>query len=452
MPKNRPVGNCEAVAKDTIWQRLSKQYAPLAGASLFSCLLSLLTVWFTFGVIGPWICALGFALVLGLLGLAPRRYTKLTIPFVLASCAILLIVFGGGFSGPTACAILWPVLAMAGLQGQSTGKAFDWIATGIGASFAALLVVALMGTFIEIQTYDAIKAQSGILAFGVCGALTIAAVMARKTPPHDDKNPVLIEANRRRDAALLEAQAARDQNQERAQFMAEMSHEIRTPLNAILGFADTMRAQVFGPLPKPYGDYPDLIHKSGSHLLEVVSDLLDLSKIEAGRFQTSLKPVSLDELAREGVALSSGDARSLGISLRAEGEEIVTVISDARALRQIIFNLVSNAIKFTPAGGHVTIRATADRTAGLGRLEVEDNGVGMTPAVLARIGQPWNQANDAAAADSQRTRSSGLGLALVKRLAELQNGNLALKSTLGVGTKAVVTLPLAPQATVTPQV
>jgi two-component system, cell cycle sensor histidine kinase DivJ len=196
-------------------------------------------------------------------------------------------------------------------------------------------------------------------------------------------------------------------------------------------------------LPHPYADYPDLIHTSGSHLLDVVSDLLDLSKIEAGRYETTLKPLSLDELAQEGVSLSSGDARALGVGLRKEGNEAVLVMGDQRGLRQMIFNLVSNAIKFTPAGGQVTLSAQANRRAGYGQLIVQDNGVGMSADVLERIGQPWNQVSDASASKSQRSRGSGLGLALVKRLAELQGGSLHVTSHLGAGTQAVITLPLA---------
>jgi signal transduction histidine kinase len=437
------VGNCEAVAKDTIWQRWSGQTAPLTGGLVFACLLSLLTVWFTYGAIGPWVCAVGFGLAVLLIGFAKGRARDLILPLVLALCGAFLICFAGGIGGPASSAILWPVLAMAGLQTRKSKRAVDWVGTGLGAALGALFVVVILGQFVTVPVYGAIGPQSGILALGVSMALTIVAIVNQRALARSPFDPRLQQANQNRDAALLEAQSAREQSRERAQFMAEMSHEIRTPLNAILGFADTMRAQVFGPLPTPYGDYPDLIHTSGSHLLEIVSDLLDLSKIEAGRYETSLKPVSLTELAREGVALSSGDARGLGIGLRHEGQNDVMVMSDQRALRQMIFNLVSNAIKFTPASGTIILRTHVNSATGLGVLEVEDNGMGMSEEVLARIGQPWNQTSDATNNTSQRGRGSGLGLALVKRLAELQGGSLAMFSTLGAGTKAVISLPLA---------
>jgi signal transduction histidine kinase len=430
------------VAKDTIWQRWSGDNAPITGALVFSCLLSLLTVWFTYGAIGPWVCAWGFGVALILMASLSARSFDLFAPLILAVSAIIVITFSGGFMGPTASAILWPVLAMAGRGRKKPAHTADLIGTGIGASLCALVVSVVVSSFIDVPTYGAIPLQSGIMVLGICAALAISAIVARRFAPKVSADPAIAQAHESRDAALLEAKIARDENHERAQFMAEMSHEIRTPLNAILGFADTMRAQVFGPLPQPYSDYPDLIHTSGSHLLDVVSDLLDLSKIEAGRYETNLKPLSLDELGQEGVSLSSGDARALGVGLRKEGTETVLVMGDRRALRQMIFNLISNAIKFTPAGGQVTISALANHGSGLGQLIVQDNGVGMSADVLARIGQPWNQVSDAAAAKSARSRGSGLGLALVKRLAEVQGGSLHVTSHLGAGTQAVITLPL----------
>jgi cell cycle sensor histidine kinase DivJ len=246
-----------------------------------------------------------------------------------------------------------------------------------------------------------------------------------------------------RDAAQAETRVAQAETQDRARFMAEMSHEIRTPLNAILGFADTMREGIFGPLPKGYEDYPGLIHTSGSHLLDLVSDLLDISKIEAGRYEVHLEDIRLDQFLFEATALSSGAARSAGVQIRHEVGLPVTVRGDARAMRQIAFNLVSNAIKFTPKDGSVTLRIRLDQTADQAILEIADDGAGISPADLARIGQPWAQGDNQSRANSRVVRSSGLGLAVVKRLTELQGGRFWLESTLGLGTTAKVGLPLA---------
>lgn len=437
------MGNCKAVSKDTIWQRWDGQNAPISGGLAFACLLSALTGWFTFGALGPLWCAAAFGLALILIGFSRARVRDVSVPILLALVGIILAAFAGGLSGPAASVVLWPVLAMAAIPRAPQKRALDWVGTGLGASFAALFVLVLLAQFVDIPVYGAIEAQSGILALGVCAALTLAAIMNHRRAATNPSGPALREATAARDAALLEADIAREQNHQRAQFMAEMSHEIRTPLNAILGFADTMRAQIFGPLPAGYSDYPNLIHTSGSHLLDVVSDLLDLSKIEAGRYDTTLKPISMRDLAIEGVSLSGGDARGLGVGLRFDGQEDVIVLSDMRAMRQMIFNLVSNAIKFTPAGGMVTLRTRRSSTKGV--LEIEDTGVGIGPEALARIGQPWNQASSGPSNTTKRSRGSGLGLALVKRLAELQGGELQVTSQLGVGTKAVVTLPLAPE-------
>jgi signal transduction histidine kinase len=427
--------------------------APLVGALIFACSLSAVTIWFAYGAIGPVICLLGLALALAIVGLGTSNIRELMLPLLLALSGLGLALFSGGLNGPAASAILWPVLGMAALgalpRKYTTNPVSPTIGNGIVASFGVLIGLALLGNLISVPVYGAITAQSGILALGVGAALAIAAIVrankASQTPSPESQSKVL-EANQTRDVALIEAQTARNQTRERAQFMAEMSHEIRTPLNAILGFADTMRAQVFGPLPAAYGDYPDLIHTSGTHLLDVVSDLLDLSKIEAGRYETSLRPIILDDVASEGVALSGGTARSTGVQIRHEVSDPIEVIGDRRALRQIAFNLISNAIKFTPAGGKVIVRVTKDAANGTASLEVDDTGVGMTAADLARIGQPWNQVNEETAMGNKRARGSGLGLALVKRLAELQGGRLDLSSTLGVGTKAAVVLPLAATA------
>jgi signal transduction histidine kinase len=444
VPKNGHVGNRKAVTKDTIWQRWSGLNAPLTGGLAFACLLSLLTAWFTYGAIGPLVCAACFGFALLIVGNRSQPMRDLLLPLVMALGGVTLAGFSGGLNGSAASAILWPILAMAGVTRAGSGRAIDWIGTGLGAGFGALIVLAALGKVINIPVYGATGEQSGIMALGVCAALTVAAIISHRTRPPVVSTRQLTQANKARDAALIEADIAREQNYQRAQFMAEMSHEIRTPLNAILGFADTMRAQIFGPLPQGYSDYPNLIHTSGTHLLDIVSDLLDLSKIEAGRYDTQLKPVSLRTLASEGVALSAGDARGLGVGLRYDGVDDVIVMSDTRALRQMIFNIVSNAIKFTPAGGNVTLRTNLDSQGGYGLLIVEDTGVGMGPEVLARIGQPWNQVSAANTTASKRTRGSGLGLALVKRLAELQGGTLTVSSMLGVGTKAIVALPLAP--------
>lgn len=439
MPKIGQLSNCKSVTKDIIWQRYKDFSAPAVGALIFACLLAGITVWFTHGALGAWLALMGLGLALATQAFDSFSARNLLVPLFLGLGALGLGVFSGGLNSASASAALWPILGVAALQRR--------IEHGIGASLSVMVGLALASRFVQLTSDSTIAAQSGILALGVCAALAIGACLTLGSGRKLASQQALAQAataTASRDAALLEAEDARTQSKGRAQFMAEMSHEIRTPLNAILGFADTMREGVFGPLPQAYGDYPDLIHTSGTHLLDLVSDLLDLSKIEAGRYETNLKPLRLDDVAYEGVRLSSGAARAAGVQIRHEASAPVEIVGDARALRQITFNLISNAIKFTPSGGRVTVRVIVDQESKMAGLEVVDTGVGISETDLAKIGELWNQGRDGADPDAKTTRGSGLGLALVKRMTDLQNGQFEIASTLGSGTRGRVSFPLAP--------
>jgi signal transduction histidine kinase len=449
VPKVGQLSNCEPVTKDTIWQRYGDIDAPAIGAMVFACLLCGVTIWFSGGAIGPWFALLGLGLALVTLVFDTGRTRRLLMPLLLGLSALALGLFGGGFTTIAACALLWPLLSAMAL-GEKPGIAF-------AASLSVFVLLVLSGTFVSLPANVGLASQSGILALGICGALSLAALGRRKLDSQGNTKPLqaeLTQLTASRDAAVTDATAARAETVGRAKFMAEMSHEIRTPLNAILGFADTMREGVFGPLPAAYGDYPELIHTSGTHLLDLVSDLLDLSKIEAGRYETSLKPLKLDEIAYEGVRLSSGAARAAGVQIRHEASRTTLIHGDARALRQIVFNLMSNAIKFTPEGGRVSLRVLVDQATNMASLEVEDSGIGISPTDLAKIGEPWNQGSDDSANDAKKSRGSGLGLALVKRLTDLQGGKFDITSNLGEGTRARVSFPLAqpqPNPEISPQ-
>ncbi len=443
--------------KDTIWQRLTTQSGPFAGAGLFACLLSAVTLWFSGGAIGAWVSACTFAILVGALAFVPRRILIPIAPMILGIGALGLAGSTGGLNGGAISACLWPILASNFASAGRTNR--QQLLLGFSASIAALLGVVAFSFFFVLPTFNPVYGQAGILALGVCAALACANILSwgRLFGDQSRAQPFQIDAlqmKNERDAAVNDAQIARMQTKDRAQFMAEMSHEIRTPLNAILGFADTMRESVLGPMPPAYNDYPELIHKSGSHLLDLVSDLLDLSKVEAGRYEVVVKSLALDELVSEGVRISSGAARARGVQIRHEASGPVLVDADPRALRQIIFNLLSNAIKFTPKDGRIIVRIKADVSARTANLEVEDNGEGMSEADLARVGEPWTQASNPQDRelqnnDTKRVRGSGLGLALVKRFAQMQGGELELISSLGTGTLARVILPLS-QTIVTP--
>jgi two-component system, cell cycle sensor histidine kinase DivJ len=236
------------------------------------------------------------------------------------------------------------------------------------------------------------------------------------------------------ETARAEAEA---QSAGKTRFLANMSHELRTPLNAVLGFSDAMRQRLFGPLPDRYADYADSIHTAGNHLLDLINDVLDVSKIEAERYRLSMEAFDVRDVVSAAVALVRVTADDKGVILSPvlPGASL-KVTADRRALKQIALNLLSNAVKFTPAGGSVTV--TVEAIGPYLELVVSDTGVGIAPDDLRRLGRPFEQAGDA----DQRAQGTGLGLSLVRSLAELHGGRMSLDSTLGEGTAVTVRLPV----------
>ncbi|HET7254207.1 MAG TPA: histidine kinase dimerization/phospho-acceptor domain-containing protein, partial [Xanthobacteraceae bacterium] len=225
----------------------------------------------------------------------------------------------------------------------------------------------------------------------------------------------------------------------KADFLAKISHEIRTPLNAIIGFSEVMMAERFGPLgSERYRDYLKDIHASGGHLLSLINDLLDLSKIEAGRLELAFTTVSLNELTRECVAIMQPQANRDRIIIRTSlPPSLPQVVADARSLRQIVLNLLSNSIKFTDAGGQVIV-STALNDAGDVALRVRDTGVGMSENDLATALEPFRPL---ATSGSAASGSSGLGLPLTKALAEANRASFYIKSAPKAGTLVEIAFP-----------
>jgi len=236
------------------------------------------------------------------------------------------------------------------------------------------------------------------------------------------------------DAARADAEAL---NIGKSRFLANMSHELRTPLNAIMGFSDIMRERMFGPLPGKYGEYADLIHDAGAHLLDLINDVLDMSKIEAAKYELVREELDAREPISAALRLMRLQADDVGVQLRGVlPSQPLDVLADRRALKQIVLNLISNALKFTPAGGLVTVSLSA--LAGALELTVADTGLGIAEDDLARLGRPFEQAGDA----GQQARGTGLGLSLVRAFAELHGGEMAIESRLGEGTAVTVRLPV----------
>jgi len=222
-------------------------------------------------------------------------------------------------------------------------------------------------------------------------------------------------------------------------FFAGVSHELRTPLNAIIGFSDMMRSRLFGPLPGKYAEYADLIHDSGQHMLDLIGDVLDLSKVEAGKYELHYDNFDAADVIRSSVKMIRPTADASEVSLRMDLDESETLLmeADRKALRQIILNLLSNAIKYSNKGGEIVISAKS--LAGILNLSVQDKGVGMSSEDLANIGKPFTQGASAQKIDD---RGSGLGLSLVKSLAELHGGRFAIASQADIGTTVDIFIPM----------
>ncbi len=243
---------------------------------------------------------------------------------------------------------------------------------------------------------------------------------------------------RAREAFLEQArQEAEALTQAKSRFLANMSHELRTPLNAVIGFSDIMRSALFGPLSSRYAEYAGLIHESGGHLLDLINDVLDMSKIEAERFTLSREVFDAREAVAAALRLTRVQADTARIGLRGVlPPAAIEVDADRRALKQIVLNLVSNALKFTPAGGQVTVIARAQGEDL--ELIVADTGTGIARADLERLGRPYEQAGGA----DQRALGTGLGLSLVRAFAELHGGRMTIRSLLGEGTVVSVRMPV----------
>ncbi len=242
-----------------------------------------------------------------------------------------------------------------------------------------------------------------------------------------------------REAILrAEREAAITASKDKSLFLASMSHELRTPLNAIIGFSDMMKARLFGPIPAKYAEYADLIHESGRHLVDLVGDVLDMSKIESAHYKLSMENFELTDVVRSCVKLLQLGGEEAGVKVTTDLPDFdVPVIADRKAIRQILFNLLSNAIKFTPGGGTVVTRIELKDDHVI--LCVSDDGVGMSQDDATRVGQPFQQAESAKQSDA---RGTGLGLSLVKALSELHEGTFHLQSELGQGTKIELHLPI----------
>lgn len=234
-------------------------------------------------------------------------------------------------------------------------------------------------------------------------------------------------------------EAAELANRAKSEFLANMSHELRTPLNAIIGFSEILRTEAFGKLGhENYKEYSTDIHSAGEHLLQVINDILDVAKIEAGQLQLSEREISLENLVDACFRMLSVRASDAGVELVKEiPSDLPTVFADETRIKQILVNLISNAVKFTDAGGKITVRAYEDEAEGL-VLKVVDTGIGIAEEDLKHVLSRFGQVQSSYARTNEGT---GLGLTLVQLIVELHDGRFDLQSAEGVGTTCTVCLP-----------
>jgi two-component system, cell cycle sensor histidine kinase PleC len=245
-----------------------------------------------------------------------------------------------------------------------------------------------------------------------------------------------------RDDALKKRFEAETANASKTAFLANMSHELRTPLNAILGFSEIIAQECFGPVGSArYKDYAGDIHSSGAHLLSLINDLLDIAKIEAGRMDIAPHPLDAQRVFEIALKLIGTKAREKEQTLTIEVEAGAPALyADERALKQILINLVSNAVKFTPEGGRIEVIASLARDGGF-QIMVKDNGPGIPHEKLDKIFTPFSQVDNRY---DRQAGGTGLGLALVRGLAELHGGRAWLESEFGRGCSVFVNLPVKP--------
>jgi len=321
-------------------------------------------------------------------------------------------------------------------------RGFEGGTIGLLMAAAYLMTPALMGhghfaVHVETVREQIVIVQLFIAVIGLSVVLVGAALAERRKLEHGLASAI-VRAESAREEAFVARDSAERANRLKSMFLANMSHELRTPLNAIIGFSELMQSELYGPLGDGrYREYSGLIQGAGHHLLSLISDILDMSKIEAGKFELHRQRFDVREIVRDCMDLMHERADRDGIALLNDVPSVpLTIDADRRAMKQILLNLLSNAVKFTRSGGKVIVHARPEH--GKLVLSVEDTGVGISPDQVGRLGNPFVQVRNNVGASQEGT---GLGLALVRALAEIHDGSLKIESVVERGTTVSVTVP-----------
>ena len=303
--------------------------------------------------------------------------------------------------------------------------------------------VARQAGFAACWSYPVIQSDGAVIATFATYYRT------RRTPTEDELSTIrafaeilrlAIEQFRNRVALMDAKNAAQDASRAKSRFLSMMSHELRTPLNAIIGFSDVLRLELFGPRDLPvYKDYADNIHRSGRILLELVNQILDVTRIEAGKIELKLENLPLPEALSDVLQIEGGAISQKGLRVHMVDGHDLSIRADSQSLRQLLLNIVDNAIKYSPTGG--TIEIAARQADGRVMLSVADEGPGVPEDKLGQLGLPFVSFADPQMVDSKQ--SIGLGLSISRALAEAMNGEIRFDNRADRGFKVEITLPAA---------
>lgn len=328
------------------------------------------------------------------------------------------------------------------VQTMTSAKGTQWVfAYSVSQEFPIGIAVAVdlddrLAVWRESRNILAAGAAGGTLLVGLFAILLVHRIRMSARIAEE-----LQTAREVADLARIDAESA---NRAKSEFLAHMSHELRTPLNAISGFSQVMSTEMFGPIGSPrYAEYARIVHTSAGYLLDIINNILDLAKVDAGKWEVELRPVELHAVADDLRNLTQGRAQAHGINYSIIiPMDLPIVVTDRRVLLQILVNLATNAIKFTPDGGSVLVTAHSTRADEI-EIEISDTGCGMSQEDIGRVLEPFGRASSWLARERHDT---GLGLPLSNRFVALLGGRLEIESVVNMGTRITVFLPAAPAA------